>query len=165
MVLGDDEANAIPRPTARVVAFDPENRILLMQGLTTSARGVWFTPGGGLESDESHAEAARREFWEETSHRLRTLGPPVWTRSHAWRSSTGRWYRSDERFFMARVPRFEPAFARADDVERTTVGETRWWSQAEIAASDGTFAPRRLATLLLPLLRGEVPRAPLTVGT
>ena len=43
------------RPTARVLLFDPQGRILLMKGRmpndppTTSA---WHTPGGGLEPGE-----------------------------------------------------------------------------------------------------------------
>ncbi|MEM6292618.1 MAG: NUDIX domain-containing protein [Myxococcota bacterium] len=164
MGRGDDEAQAIPRPTARVLALDPDGRLLLMQGLTTSAPGVWFTPGGGVESGESHEDAARREFWEETSHRLRTLGPVVWTRSHAWRASTGRWYRSDERFFVARVPRFDPAFACSDDAEQVSIGEMRWWAISEMASSGETFAPRRLAVLLAPILAGSEPDAPLAVG-
>jgi 8-oxo-dGTP pyrophosphatase MutT (NUDIX family) len=151
---------SIDRPTARVIVLDESNRVLLLRG----DMGVWFMPGGGLEPGEDHAHAAARELWEETSLRIATLGPWVWTRRHEWSQSDGRVIRSIERFFVARTQGFTPRWARADDPERNAIERHRWWTVHEIAAATSeVFAPRRLAALLPPLLAGRLPETPLDV--
>ncbi|MCZ9340813.1 NUDIX domain-containing protein, partial [Streptomyces sp. TRM76130] len=52
------------REVARVVLLDPEDRILLLHGHEPGdpADDWWFTPGGGVEGDETREEAARREL-------------------------------------------------------------------------------------------------------
>ncbi len=161
---GRDAERPIARPTARVVVVDPRDRILLMQGRTVWAPGVWFTPGGGLEADENHEDAARRELWEETSLELQHVGPWVWSREHVWQHTDRRWFRSQERFYLARVPTFEPRFERRSPQELDDVGEPRWWTVHDIRSGDHVFAPRRLATLLPPLLAGLLPPMPIDVG-
>ncbi len=42
--------------------------------------------------------------------------------------------------------------------------DARWWSVDEIAASDEWFAPRKLAVLLPPVLRGEYGDEPIDAG-
>jgi hypothetical protein len=42
--------------------------------------------------------------------------------------------------------------------------EHRWWSAADISASGDWFAPRNLASLLPPILRGEYPSEPFDCG-
>ena len=154
-------SDPIDRPTARVILLDDCDRLLLLRG----EQGVWFMPGGGLEGDEDHAQAAARELWEETSLRVDAVGPWVWTRRHVWTTPDGRAIRSIERFFVVRTEAFTPRWAREDDPERHTIDSQRWWSAAEIAAAVGTlFAPRRLASLLPPLLGGAWPGSPLDVS-
>ncbi len=135
-----------------------------MEGTTDWAPGVWFTPGGGVESGESLEAAGIRELWEETSWTATALGPAVWSRSHVWQGPGGRWYRSLETFFWLRVPPFEPRFARVSAQEAATLGRMRWWNPEELATGEHTFAPRRLAELLEPLRRGVFPATPLDVG-
>lgn len=61
-------------PSVTVVVFDQQRRILLVR----HAEGdVWVTPGGSIEPNESPADAAVREMWEETRllvEPLRVLG-------------------------------------------------------------------------------------------
>jgi 8-oxo-dGTP pyrophosphatase MutT (NUDIX family) len=47
---------------ASVLAFDDDGRVLWGQ----SASGTWSTIGGAIEPGEAPADAALREFWEET---------------------------------------------------------------------------------------------------
>jgi 8-oxo-dGTP pyrophosphatase MutT (NUDIX family) len=49
-------------PSVTVLLFDDDGRLLLAQ----SASGLWMTIGGAVEPDETPADAAVRECWEET---------------------------------------------------------------------------------------------------
>lgn len=50
-------------PAAAAITFDDQGRVLLVHQIDG---GRWGTPGGSLEPDESPADAAVREMWEET---------------------------------------------------------------------------------------------------
>lgn len=50
-------------PAVTVFVFDEEDRLLLAQERDT---GLWMTIGGAMDPDESPADAAVRECWEET---------------------------------------------------------------------------------------------------
>jgi 8-oxo-dGTP pyrophosphatase MutT (NUDIX family) len=50
-------------PTASVLVFDGAGRILLVRHVEGD---VWTTPGGMIEPEETPANAAVRETWEET---------------------------------------------------------------------------------------------------
>ena len=50
-------------PSAAVVLFDEQNRILLGKH---SDKNIWVLPGGLIEPAELPADAALRELWEET---------------------------------------------------------------------------------------------------
>ena len=65
------------RKVARVVLLDPRDRILLLHGHEPDdpADDWWFTPGGGVEGDETREEAALRELAEETGITEVELGP------------------------------------------------------------------------------------------
>ena len=78
----------------------------------------------------------------------------------------GTLYEAVERYFLLRTREFDPKPAALDDYEVEDIAESRWWSADEIAAAGGeTFVPRRLASLLSPILAGNVPDAPIDVGT
>ena len=59
----DDSYAGGMRKVARVVLLDPKDRVLLLHGHEPDdpADAWWFTPGGGLEGDETHEEAALRD--------------------------------------------------------------------------------------------------------
>jgi len=101
--------------------------------------------------------------FEETGLRDVRLGPCVSGRQveYAWR---GRRYRQREHVFAAPVDAFEPTRDGFEPQELELTPEHRWWTAAEIEASAGRFAPRRLGGLLRVLLRDGFPPEPLDVG-
>lgn len=48
------------------VLIEREGKILLIKAKTGSTKGLWNTPGGHLEENETFTEAAKREVKEET---------------------------------------------------------------------------------------------------
>ena len=160
--MSNDVSSGIPigaRPAARVLVVSDDDRLLLLQGRSIGSDPWWVSPGGGLLPGESFEEAALRELLEETGFRA-PIGPCVWTRRHRF-EWYGKPHDQDERFFVARVGRaVEPRPPNADGY---IVGY-RWWTHAEIAASDDDFSPRRLATFLPPILAGEYPATPFDAG-
>jgi len=54
--------------------------------------------------------------------------------------------------------------AGLEAAEAAVLERIRWWSLAELRASDELFAPRRLAPLLGELLAGRLPAAPVATG-
>ncbi len=92
------------RRVARVVLLDPDDRILLMHGFEPDdpAHTWWFTPGGGLEGDETREEAALRELVEETGITEVELGPVLWRRTCSFPFAGRRWDQ-DEWYFLART--------------------------------------------------------------
>ena len=50
-------------PSATGLVYDDQGRVLLARHANDN---VWMAPGGALDPDESPADAAVREVWEET---------------------------------------------------------------------------------------------------
>lgn len=77
----------------------------------------------------------------------------------------GREYDQDELFLVARLGRpIPPDRIRPAGIEGTWFVGARWLGVGEIAASGDEFAPRRLAALLPPIIRGDFPLEPIDVG-
>lgn len=147
------DAEGIPhRQAARVVLFDPSDRVLLLRGHDGDDinHAWWFTIGGGLEAGESSAGGALRELREETGIELREcdLRGPVLLRRAAFHFRR-RTRRQDEVFFVA----FAPAALAADNsgftaLEKEVIDEWRWLSAAQIRqrqSAGEAFYPRGLA--------------------
>jgi len=142
---------AIDRRAARVLLVDGAGRTLLLHGGDPARPGQrwWFTPGGGLDDGETLAEGAARELYEETGLRVdpAELGDPVWHEITEF-SYRARSYRQEQDFFLLRVAEWRVDTAGMDEDEQQTITEHRWWSAAEIEASDEQIFPRELAGLL-----------------
>ncbi|MYV53026.1 NUDIX hydrolase [Streptomyces sp. SID3212] len=153
------------RKVARVVLLDPQDRILLLHGYEPDDPGDtwWFTPGGGLEGDESRAEAALRELVEETGITQVELGPVLWHRRCLFPFDGRRWDQ-DEWYFLARTTQTETAPGGLTELERRSVAGLRWWTSAELLAARETVYPTRLAELLRTLLDEGPPDEPVVLA-
>jgi 8-oxo-dGTP pyrophosphatase MutT (NUDIX family) len=148
------------RRAARVLLFDEDRRVLLVR-FRYQGRSWWAAPGGGLEGDETHEEAARREVAEETSFELKELGP--WIREEVFRFE-GQLYRQLERYFVANVPAFDPRPKVIGAEEAKSFDGLRWWTPRELQATSENFAPADLPVLMERLVAQGPPDSPLEVA-
>lgn len=167
-VPGVDELGEL-RKVARVVLLDPQDRILLLHGHEPEdpSDDWWFTPGGGVEGDETREEAARRELAEETGITDVELGPVLWRRTCSFPFAGRRWDQ-DEWYYLARTAdtRDEvPEATGLTELERRSVAGARWWTCQELNQAHETVYPTRLAELLCRLLDEGPPAGPETLDT
>ncbi|MFF4212608.1 NUDIX hydrolase [Streptomyces sp. NPDC001796] len=155
-----------PRKVARVVLLDPDERILLLHGHEPEdpADDWWFTPGGGVEGDETREQAALREVAEETGITQVELGPVLWRRRCSFPFAGRRWDQ-DEWYYLARTTQTATASPNLTELEKLSVAGARWWTCGELAAAHETVYPKRLAELLRTLLDEGPPAEPVTLDT
>ncbi|GGT49760.1 NUDIX hydrolase [Streptomyces purpureus] len=153
------------RRVARVILLDPDDRILLLHGYEPDDPGQtwWFTPGGGLEGDETREQAALRELAEETGITDVVLGPVLWQR-HCSFPFDGRRWDQDEWYFLARTTQTTAALGTLTELETRSVTGLRWWTSAELSAARETVYPTRLAELFRTLLDEGPPSAPVVLA-
>ncbi|MFD3587935.1 NUDIX hydrolase [Streptomyces sp. NPDC058683] len=158
-----------PRKVARVVLLDPDDRILLLHGHEPDdpADDWWFTPGGGLEGDETREQAALRELAEETGITDVELGPLLWRRMCSFPFAGRRWDQ-DEWYYLARTAHTSevtPEATALTELERRSVVGARWWTCRELTRAHETVYPTRLAELFRRLLDEGPPVRPVTLDT
>ncbi|WP_240136838.1 NUDIX hydrolase [Streptomyces sp. MUM 178J] len=153
------------RKVARVVLLDPRDRILLLHGYEPGdpADSWWFTPGGGLEGDETREAAALRELAEETGITEVELGPVLWRRICSFPFDGRRWDQ-DEWYYLARTAQTAASPRGLTELERRSMDGLRWWTSAELSAAHETVYPTRLAGLLRTLLDEGPPRTPVVLA-
>ena len=138
------------RRAARVLVIDEEGRVLLFRGGDPSrpeAGTWWFTPGGGIEGDESPADAARRELREETGLVVDALDGPVHEQDIEF-GFGGVVYRQHEHFFVLRTASFTVARDGWTALEHDIMVESRWWSPDELGVPAEPVYPADLVELL-----------------
>lgn len=169
---GSSRENPRPRPAARVILIDAEERVLLFRAELTgpawdeAAGGVfWITPGGGLNAGESWEEAARRELWEEIGLADCDLGAYAWHRQHTFFfPPDGLWYTQQERYFVSRIASHTVATQHQEESEAAFMTAHRWWTAAELHESGERLVPGNFAELFATLLADGPPAEPFEVG-
>jgi ADP-ribose pyrophosphatase YjhB (NUDIX family) len=145
------------RYAGRVVLLDPDDRVLLMRYEDGPPNGVhWSTPGGGLNPGEEYAAGARRELAEETGWHDIELSGEIFRRVHVMEYA-GVIVRQVERFFLARTDRPGREIAGVDAMHAADgIAGWRWWSLAELDATDEAIWPAELPGLIRSA-RGQEP--------
>jgi 8-oxo-dGTP pyrophosphatase MutT (NUDIX family) len=142
------------RLAARVLVVDADGCLLLLRGFDPArpeAGAWWITPGGGVDEGESLEAAARRELREETGLVVDDVGRPLFERRVVFRFEDDH-FEQTEHFFCVRAERFEVVDAGWTDLEQRSVLEHRWWSAAELAATDERVYPEGLLERLADIL-------------
>ena len=137
-----------------------------MKGRLPSRRdgpGVWFPIGGGAEPGETAPEAAAREIVEETGFAEFELGPLVGRREGMMRLAGDEEVWFDEHYFLARCAGAEPVRHGWQADERDLIDDIRWWTLAELQATEERVIPPGLAVLLADIVALRLPDPPLVI--
>jgi 8-oxo-dGTP pyrophosphatase MutT (NUDIX family) len=140
------------RLAGRVIAIDPAGRVLLFRYEDPPPKGPhWATPGGGVEGAEDFYQAACRELVEETGWTDVRVGQVEVHRNVfvQWSGHFQALVRQHDHYFIGRVadesrPLGEVAAMHVSD----GIHEARWWTLAELDATDEDIYPEGLADLV-----------------
>lgn len=155
---------SIHRVSARVLLFDHNGRLLLMEGSnpTLPAAGRWWFPvGGGVEDGEDLHQAARRELKEEAGIEDLELGPVVWRRSADFPYLVDKHLYQREHYLVGQTAVTDVYAAAWTKYEREQGVVLRWWDEAELAGTKATFTPEQLPELIGDIRAGVYPAEPL----
>jgi 8-oxo-dGTP diphosphatase len=122
--------------------FDESGAILLVRFVVPREGGefvFWALPGGEIEPGETELEAAAREVREELGLELTVTGP-VYCDSNQF-FHQGEMQDNVDFLFRGECGREEPRLVGFTADEREIMKEIRWWSAAEVEASQERIFP------------------------
>lgn len=156
------------RRASRVVIVGPgeqEPAVLLFHDSDPGLEGSrwWVTPGGGIDGDETPAQAAVREVQEETGYVAaeEDLVGPIAHRTvrHGYSDQV---LEQEEWFFLLATPHFRVSTDGHTEDEQLTLKGSRWWPLSAIAGTEEWIWPAGLLDLVA---LGDLPRDwPLELG-
>jgi 8-oxo-dGTP diphosphatase len=126
--------------------FDQSGAILLVRFVVPREGGefvFWALPGGEIEAGETEIEAAAREVREELGLELVVTGPVYCDSNQFWHQ--GEMQDNVDFLFWAECGREEPRLMGFTADEKEIMKEVRWWSAAEVEASQERIFPEGLA--------------------
>ena len=127
--------------------FDEGGAILLVRFVVMRPDGefaFWALPGGEIEAGETEIEAAVRESCgEELGIEVKVDGPVYCDSNQFWHQ--GEMQDNVDFLFRAECGREAPRLIGFTADEREIMKEIRWWSAAEIEASEERIFPVNLA--------------------
>jgi ADP-ribose pyrophosphatase YjhB (NUDIX family) len=154
--MGKDGVPLRLRRAGRVIVLDPDDRVLLFRyddGPPNDRH--WCTPGGGLNDGEDYPAGARRELAEETGWDDVPLGPEVHERTLTMEYADAI-VQQHERFFLARVGTARRGLGEVAAMHASDgIAASRWWTLAEMDATDEVIWPGGLADLIRRLLDAD----------
>ena len=150
-----DAATSSIRQVGRVLIRNHAGDVFLLRGRDPGEPdrpAFWFTPGGKIDPGETAQEAAARELQEEVGIAVvpAALGEVIGTEDVTYRFN-GVSYRQSGVFFALNHenPRLHAEGLTA--IEAETIDMGRWWSLAQILATEETIYPENLSEMLAKL--------------
>ena len=140
------------RLAGRVIAIDPAGRVLLFFYDDPPPKAKhWATPGGGVEGDEDFYAAARRELAEETGWADVPVAPTeVFEETYVhWLIHYQGLVGQSDHFFVGWVPEEQRPLGEVAAMHASDgIRASRWWTVAELEATDQTIYPSGLSELV-----------------
>jgi 8-oxo-dGTP pyrophosphatase MutT (NUDIX family) len=157
------------RNAARVVLLDSVGQVLLLRARDPANHVKppwWEIPGGGIDPNETSADCAARELFEEAGITDARIGPCVWTQEAQF-SFGGLHFDQFESVHIAWIDRvgteddYQPAHLEA--LEALAFHGHQWWELDALLACADPVLPYRLREFLPHLVRGELPDEPVDI--
>ncbi|MGA7778074.1 MAG: NUDIX domain-containing protein [Paraburkholderia sp.] len=140
------------RPSARLLITSQRRRVLLFRFVhrtgALAGKTYWATPGGGVEHDETFAEAAIRELREETGMQNVQVSGPVGRREVSLQLPDGERVLAVEQYFVVHTDTETISRAGWTAEESEVMADHRWWSWEELSATTETIYPQGLLEML-----------------